>query len=146
MLPSNGRTKPHGNPNCIHNFPTSVTANVGGTHDNNKRLTLIPYDTRHRIRQLAYFCMMHEMDLVCHQSTRMDKWTFAILCPLLRPVTGLSLKKLSMWKKWLQYSCTSLSITWKNELSKGNLFGLMRLFPIISTSSCWLWYDYMTSC
>ncbi|KAA0050301.1 retrotransposon protein [Cucumis melo var. makuwa] len=56
----------------------------------NRRITHTPSDTRHRIRQLAYFRMIHESDLVCRQSTRMDKRTFAILCHLLRTVYGLS--------------------------------------------------------
>ncbi|KAA0066207.1 retrotransposon protein [Cucumis melo var. makuwa] len=34
--------------------------------------------------------MIHESDLVCRQSTRMDGRTFAILCHLLRNVAGLS--------------------------------------------------------
>ncbi|KAA0049674.1 retrotransposon protein [Cucumis melo var. makuwa] len=34
--------------------------------------------------------MIHESDLVCRQSTRMDRRTFAILCHLLRNVAGLS--------------------------------------------------------
>ncbi|KAL4026023.1 hypothetical protein IC575_014430 [Cucumis melo] len=58
--------------------------------NNNKRLQHIPSDTRYRIRQLAYFCMIHESDLVCRQSMRMDRRTFAILCHLLRNVPGLS--------------------------------------------------------
>uniref|UniRef100_A0A9I9DZU3 DUF8040 domain-containing protein n=1 Tax=Cucumis melo TaxID=3656 RepID=A0A9I9DZU3_CUCME len=58
--------------------------------NNNKRLPHTPPDTRHRIRKLAYFCMIHESDLVCRQSTRMDRRTFAILCHLLRNVAGLS--------------------------------------------------------
>ncbi|KAA0062787.1 retrotransposon protein [Cucumis melo var. makuwa] len=58
--------------------------------NNNKRLPHTPSDTRHRITELAYFCMIHESDLVYRQSTRMDRRTFAILCHLLRNVAGLS--------------------------------------------------------
>ncbi|KAL0561094.1 hypothetical protein IC582_001512 [Cucumis melo] len=58
--------------------------------NNNKRLPHTSSDTRHRIRELAYFRMIHESDLVCRQSTRMDRRTFAILCHLLRNVAGLS--------------------------------------------------------
>ncbi|KAL0544437.1 hypothetical protein IC582_019552 [Cucumis melo] len=58
--------------------------------NNNKRLPHTPPDTRHRIRELAYFRMIHESDLVCRQNTRMDRRTFAILCHLLRNVAGLS--------------------------------------------------------
>ncbi|KAL4027669.1 hypothetical protein IC575_010844 [Cucumis melo] len=58
--------------------------------NNNKRLPHTPPDTRHRIRELAYFRMIHESDLVCWQSMRMDRRTFAILCHLLRNVAGLS--------------------------------------------------------
>ncbi|KAA0049910.1 retrotransposon protein [Cucumis melo var. makuwa] len=58
--------------------------------NDNKRLPQTPYDTRHRIRQLAYFWMIHESDLVCRESTRMDRRTLTILCHLLRTVSGLS--------------------------------------------------------
>ncbi|KAL0554766.1 hypothetical protein IC582_008694 [Cucumis melo] len=58
--------------------------------NNNKRLPHTPSDTCHRIRKLAYFRMIHESDLVCRQSTRMDRRTFTILCHLLRNVAGLS--------------------------------------------------------
>ncbi|KAL4017798.1 hypothetical protein IC575_021370 [Cucumis melo] len=58
--------------------------------NDNKRLPQTPYDTRHRIRQLAYFRMIHEFDFVCRQSTHMDRQTFTILCHLLRIVAGLS--------------------------------------------------------
>ncbi|KAA0059917.1 retrotransposon protein [Cucumis melo var. makuwa] len=46
------------------------------------------------MRQLAYFHMIHESDLVRRQSTRMDRRTFAILCHLLRTVSGLSLTEI----------------------------------------------------
>ncbi|KAL0552234.1 hypothetical protein IC582_011340 [Cucumis melo] len=59
-----------------------------------KRLSQTPYVIRHRIRQLAYFCMIHESDLVCRQSTRMDRRTFVILCHLLRTMAGLSLTEI----------------------------------------------------
>ncbi|KAL4025168.1 hypothetical protein IC575_013546 [Cucumis melo] len=62
--------------------------------NNNKRLPHTPSNTRHRIRQLMYFRMIHESDLVCRQSTRMDKQTFAILCHLLRNLPGLSSTKI----------------------------------------------------
>ncbi|KAL0559036.1 hypothetical protein IC582_003625 [Cucumis melo] len=52
-------------------------------HDN-KRITHIPVNTRHRIRQLTYFRMIHSSDLVCWESTRMDRRCFLILCHLLR--------------------------------------------------------------
>ncbi|KAL4025958.1 hypothetical protein IC575_014364 [Cucumis melo] len=58
--------------------------------NDNMRIAHTPSDTRHRIRQLAYFRMIHESDLVCCQSTRMDRRTFAILCHLLQIVSGLS--------------------------------------------------------
>ncbi|KAA0057232.1 retrotransposon protein [Cucumis melo var. makuwa] len=58
--------------------------------NNNKRLPHTPSDTCHRIRKLAYFRMIHESDLVCRQSTRMDRRTFTILSHLLRNVAGLS--------------------------------------------------------
>ncbi|XP_050942571.1 uncharacterized protein LOC103484217 [Cucumis melo] len=56
---------------------------------NNKCIPHTPSDTRHRIRQLAYFQMIHESDLVCRQSTYMDRRTFAILCHMPRTVDGL---------------------------------------------------------
>ncbi|XP_050946552.1 uncharacterized protein LOC127151174 [Cucumis melo] len=58
--------------------------------NDNKRLLQTPYDTRHRIRQLAYFRMIYEFDLVCRESTCMDMRIFAILCHLLRTIAGLS--------------------------------------------------------
>ncbi|KAA0065503.1 retrotransposon protein [Cucumis melo var. makuwa] len=58
--------------------------------NDNRRITHTPSDTRHRIRQLAYFRMIHESDFVCHQCTRMDRRTFAILCHLLQTASGLS--------------------------------------------------------
>ncbi|KAL0540953.1 hypothetical protein IC582_020979 [Cucumis melo] len=58
--------------------------------NDNKCYPQTSYDTRHRIRQLAYFRMIHEFYLVCRQSTRMDRQTFIILCHLLRTVAGLS--------------------------------------------------------
>uniref|UniRef100_A0A9I9EC29 DUF8040 domain-containing protein n=1 Tax=Cucumis melo TaxID=3656 RepID=A0A9I9EC29_CUCME len=38
--------------------------------------------------------MIHESDLVCRQSTHMDRRTFVILCHLLRTVAGLSLTEI----------------------------------------------------
>uniref|UniRef100_A0A9I9EAT3 DUF8040 domain-containing protein n=1 Tax=Cucumis melo TaxID=3656 RepID=A0A9I9EAT3_CUCME len=59
-------------------------------NNDTKRITHIPHDSRHRIRQLAYFCMIHAKDLVCRQSTRIDRRCFAILCHLLRTIGGLT--------------------------------------------------------
>ncbi|KAL4028428.1 hypothetical protein IC575_011625 [Cucumis melo] len=58
--------------------------------NDNRHITYTSFDTCNRIRQLAYFRMIHESDLVCRQSTRMDRRTFAILFHLLRTVSGLS--------------------------------------------------------
>ncbi|KAL0536726.1 hypothetical protein IC582_025686 [Cucumis melo] len=58
--------------------------------NNTKRTTHILHETRHRIRQLAYFRMIHGLDLVCHQSTRMDRRCFTILSHLLRTIAGLT--------------------------------------------------------
>ncbi|TYK22667.1 retrotransposon protein [Cucumis melo var. makuwa] len=58
-----------------------------------KRITHIPYETKHRIRQLTYFRMIHGLDLVYRQSTRMDRRCFVILCHLLRTITGLTSTK-----------------------------------------------------
>ncbi|KAL0545975.1 hypothetical protein IC582_015879 [Cucumis melo] len=62
-------------------------------NNDTKRITHIPHDTRHRIRQLAYFCMIHASDLVCRQSTRMDRRCSAILYHLLRTIGGLTSAK-----------------------------------------------------
>ena len=72
----------------------------------NKRLTYTPYEIRHRIRQLAYFRMIHESDLVCHQSTRMERRTFVVLCNLLRLFLELCRRKSSMSRRWWPYFCT----------------------------------------
>ncbi|TYK04867.1 retrotransposon protein [Cucumis melo var. makuwa] len=58
--------------------------------NDSRRITHTPSDTHHRIRQLAYFRKIHESNLVCCQSTRMDRQTFTILFHLLRIVSGLS--------------------------------------------------------
>ncbi|KAA0041232.1 retrotransposon protein [Cucumis melo var. makuwa] len=58
--------------------------------NDNKHLTQTPYDTRHRIRQLAYFWMIHESNFICCESIRMHSRTFAILCHIHRTVAGLS--------------------------------------------------------
>ena len=52
-------------------------------------MTHTRYETRHQIRQLAYFRMIHAPDLACRQCTRMDRRTFAILYHLLRTSVGL---------------------------------------------------------
>ena len=54
-----------------------------------KRIENTSFDSRYRIRQLAYFQLIHESDLCCCQSTRMDKRCFAILCHLLRTTARL---------------------------------------------------------
>ncbi|KAL4021188.1 hypothetical protein IC575_019979 [Cucumis melo] len=59
-------------------------------NNDTKRRTHIPHYTRHTIRQLAYFRMIHASDVVCRQSTRMDRRCFTILCHLLRTVAGLT--------------------------------------------------------
>ncbi|KAA0066981.1 retrotransposon protein [Cucumis melo var. makuwa] len=58
--------------------------------NDSRHITHTPSNTRHRIRQLAYFRMIHESNHVCRQSTCMDRQKFAILCHLLRTVSGLS--------------------------------------------------------
>ncbi|KAL0541277.1 hypothetical protein IC582_021319 [Cucumis melo] len=58
--------------------------------NDNRRIGHTPSHIRHRIRQLAYFCMVHESDLVCHQSMRMDRRAFVILYHLFQTVSGLS--------------------------------------------------------
>ncbi|KAL0545290.1 hypothetical protein IC582_020441 [Cucumis melo] len=57
-------------------------------HDN-KHITHISVDARYRIRQLTYFHMIHASDLVCRESTGMDRRCFTILCHLLRTRAGL---------------------------------------------------------
>ena len=34
--------------------------------------------------------MIHSSDLICRESTRMDRQTFSILCHLLRTIAGLT--------------------------------------------------------
>ncbi|KAL4028508.1 hypothetical protein IC575_011705 [Cucumis melo] len=57
--------------------------------NDHKRIKHTSFDSRHRIRQLAYFRLIHKSDLCCRQSTRMDRRCFAILCHLLRTSAGL---------------------------------------------------------
>ncbi|KAL0556029.1 hypothetical protein IC582_004534 [Cucumis melo] len=83
-----------------HEFPSLLNAFITSQRqlllmsnllsNNTKRITHIPHDTRHRIRQLVYFRMIHASGLVCRQSTRMDRRCFAILCHLLRTIDGLT--------------------------------------------------------
>uniref|UniRef100_A0A9I9EM38 Retrotransposon protein n=1 Tax=Cucumis melo TaxID=3656 RepID=A0A9I9EM38_CUCME len=58
--------------------------------NDNQRFPYTPYNTRHRIRQLVYFHMIHESDPLSRQSTHMNRLTFAILCHLLKTVASLS--------------------------------------------------------
>ena len=58
--------------------------------NDNKRVTHTPYEFKHQIRQLSYFRMIHSSDLICRESTRMDRRTFSILCHLLRTIVGLT--------------------------------------------------------
>ena len=44
---------------------------------------------RHQIRQLNFFRLIHESDIVCRESTRMDQRCFTILCTMLRTRGGL---------------------------------------------------------
>ncbi|KAL0552010.1 hypothetical protein IC582_011103 [Cucumis melo] len=57
--------------------------------NDHKRIKHTSFDSRRRIRQLAYFRLIHKSDLCCRQSTRMDRRCFAILCHLLRTSAGL---------------------------------------------------------
>ncbi|TYK04902.1 putative nuclease HARBI1 [Cucumis melo var. makuwa] len=41
--------------------------------NDNKRIQHTPFDTRHIIGESAYFCIIHEFNLIYHQSTRMDR-------------------------------------------------------------------------
>ncbi|KAL0560650.1 hypothetical protein IC582_001059 [Cucumis melo] len=54
-----------------------------------KRIEHTSFDSRHRVRQLAYFRLIHESDLCCPQSTLMDRRCFAILFHLLRTTVRL---------------------------------------------------------
>ncbi|KAL0544083.1 hypothetical protein IC582_019194 [Cucumis melo] len=62
-------------------------------NNDTKRITHISHETRHRIRQLAYFRMIHASNLMCHQSTRMDRRCFGILYHLLRTIARLTSTK-----------------------------------------------------
>ncbi|KAL0551175.1 hypothetical protein IC582_010261 [Cucumis melo] len=59
-------------------------------NNDTKRIMHIPHDTRHKIRQLVYFHMIHASYLVCRQRTRMDQRCFAILFHLLRTIAELT--------------------------------------------------------
>lgn len=58
--------------------------------NDHKRIQHTPLDTRHRIRQLMYFCLIHKSNLVCRQSTRMNKRCFSILCHPLKTTGALA--------------------------------------------------------
>ena len=86
-----------------------------------KRIPHIRHDTWHRIRRLAYFRMIHVSDLVCWESTRMDRRCFAIMCHILRTIAGLMLTKvddveelvamfLHIFATWRKNSCDSKRI------------------------------------
>uniref|UniRef100_A0A9I9EDA4 Retrotransposon protein n=1 Tax=Cucumis melo TaxID=3656 RepID=A0A9I9EDA4_CUCME len=55
----------------------------------NKRITHILADARHRIRHLTFFRMIHASDLVCQKSMWMDRRCFTILCHILQTRTDL---------------------------------------------------------
>ncbi|KAL4028733.1 hypothetical protein IC575_011943 [Cucumis melo] len=97
--------------------------------------------TLHRIRELVYFRMIHEPDLVCRQSTRMDRQTFAILCHLLRNVAGLSSteivdveKMVAMFLHVLAHDVKNRVIQWEFVRSGETV---SRHFNIV----CWLFFD-----
>ncbi|KAL4016808.1 hypothetical protein IC575_024465 [Cucumis melo] len=75
--------------NAFITFQCQLVLMLELLNNDTKRITYIPHDTRQRIRQLAYFCMIHASDLMCRQSTRMDRRCFAIMCHLLRTIAGL---------------------------------------------------------
>lgn len=58
--------------------------------NDHKRIEYESSHTRHQIRQLAFFRLVHESDLCCRESTRMDRRCFTILCTLLKSIGGLS--------------------------------------------------------
>ena len=62
--------------------------------NNNKQVTHTLQETRHQIRQLANFRMIHASNLVCHQSTIIDRQTCVILCHLIRTSAGLTSTKI----------------------------------------------------
>ena len=55
-------------------------------HSNIKRILHILHDTRHMIRQLAYFRMIHASNLVCRESTRWTKDVFPFCATCLEPL------------------------------------------------------------
>lgn len=62
--------------------------------NDNKRIQHTPFDIRHSIKQLAYFPIIYESDLVYCQGTRMDKRCFSILCHLLKTTARLTSKEI----------------------------------------------------
>ncbi|KAA0060538.1 retrotransposon protein [Cucumis melo var. makuwa] len=102
--------------------------------NNNKRLPHTPPDTRHRIRELAYFRMIHESDLVCRQSTRMDRRTFAILCHLLRNVAGLSSTEIVDVEEMVAMFLHVLAHDVKNRVIQREFELIKRPVPV--TSNC----------
>ncbi|KAA0067988.1 retrotransposon protein [Cucumis melo var. makuwa] len=102
--------------------------------NNNKRLPHTSPDTRHRIRELAYFRMIHESDLVCRQSTRMDRRTFAILCHLLRNVAGLSSTEIVDVEEMVAMFLHVLAHDVKNRVIQREFELIKRPVPV--TSNC----------
>ncbi|KAL0549973.1 hypothetical protein IC582_014468 [Cucumis melo] len=113
--------------------------------NDNRCITHTPSDTRHRIRQLAYFRMIHESDLVCHQSTRMDRRTFAILCHLLRTVSGLSSTEIVDVEKMVAMFLHILAHDVKNRVIQREFIRSGEIVSRQLTLYYWLSFDYTRS-
>ncbi|KAL0540134.1 hypothetical protein IC582_024364 [Cucumis melo] len=91
--------------------------------NNNKRITHVPPDIRHRIRQLAYFYMIHKYELVCRQNMRIDRRCFAILCQLLKTICGLASTKIIDFKEMVAMFLHVLAHDVKNRVIQREFLG-----------------------
>lgn len=64
-------------------FQHKLLMNLNLLMNDHKRLQQKLYSTRHRIRHLACFHMIHGSDIVCRRTARMGRRCFVILCHLL---------------------------------------------------------------
>uniref|UniRef100_A0A9I9EEI6 DUF8040 domain-containing protein n=1 Tax=Cucumis melo TaxID=3656 RepID=A0A9I9EEI6_CUCME len=105
--------------------------------NNTKRIT---HETRHRIRQLAYFRMIHSSDLVCRQSTRMDRRCFAILCHLLRTIAGLTSTKVVDVEEMVAKFLHILAYDVKNRVIQREFMGsgetISHYFNMVLLANC----------
>ena len=94
--------------------------------NDHKRILQVSCHTRHRIRQIVYFRMIHASDLVCQQSTRMDRRCFSIMCYLLQTTSDYNQRKVWMLRKWSQSVCMCLHTMLRIARSSETLYILVR--------------------